>query len=187
VDSTGTLGLERGMNIPHPLLTLGAAALLLAACSGNSPFRRDAAPREADPTVTEAPGADVTRPIARGVAAQRGGALQPRGRTAAALDQTSDAERTAAAAAASSTEGRRLGETLAGLGAPAEPGFWLVTGLVEHAQPGRVVAPSGAALAVELRPSGGAAGGGSQMSLPAIRTLGLSLTELTTLQVFALD
>jgi hypothetical protein len=49
------------------------------------------------------------------------------------------------------------------------------------------VAPGGAALAVELRPSGGPAGGGSQISLPAVRTLGLPLAGLSTLQVFALD
>jgi hypothetical protein len=110
------------------ILTLGAAVLLLTACSGTSPFRRDAGPRGADPAVavTEAPGADVTRPVARGGGGQTAAAptaLQPRGRTAAALDRTSEAERAAAAAAASSTEGRRLGETLAGLGAPTEAGF----------------------------------------------------------------
>jgi len=182
------------MPLCRPCLILSVAAMFLTACAGSLPFRRDAPPRGSDPdvVVTEGPGADVLRPVARGgVAGAQGAgvpvALQPRGRTAEALDRTSEAERAAAAAAARSAEGRRLGETLAGLGAPTEPGFWLVTGLVDRARPGRVVAPSGATLAVELRPSGGAAGGGSQISLPAIRTLGLSLTGLTTLQVFALD
>jgi hypothetical protein len=159
-------------------------ALVVSACSGPLSLRRDARPA-GDPAVAvvQAPGSEVTRPVARGGA----GAIAPQGRTAAALDRTSEAERAAAAAAARSAEGRQLGETLAGLGAPGEPGFWLVTGLVDRVRPGRVVAPSGAALAVELRPSGGAVGGGSQISLPALRTLGLPLAGLSTLQVFALD
>jgi hypothetical protein len=163
-------------------------ALVVSACSGPLSLRRDARPA-GDPAVAvvQTPGSEVTRPVARGGAGAGAGAIAPQGRTAAALDRTSEAERAAAAAAARSAEGRRLGETLAGLGAPGEPGFWLVTGLVDRVRPGRVVAPSGAALAVELRPSGGAAGGGSQISLPALRTLGLPLAGLSTLQVFALD
>lgn len=193
VDKSGGVGLGRGVqNLTSLSFALGAS-LALSACSGSSIFRRDAAPRGADPSVAviEAPGAEITRPIARSGAesAPAPGApvIAPQGRTAAALDRTTEAERDAAATTARSAEGQRLGETLAALGAPGEAGFWLVTGLVDRARPGRVVAPSGATLAVELRPSGGAAGGGSQISLPALRMLGLPLTGLATLQVFALD
>lgn len=164
-----------------------AAAGAMAGCAGGLPFRRPAPPAE-DPSVTvvEAPGPAVIRPAARS-ATPRPAPLSPRGRTAEALDTTTPAQRAAAAAAARAAEGRPLGETLAGLGNPAEPGFWLVTGLVDRVRPGRVVAANGAALAVELRPSGGPAGAGSRISLPAIRALGLPLTELAMLRVFALD
>jgi hypothetical protein len=165
-----------------PLLSVA----LVAGCAGGLPWPRAAAPDPAPVAVTEAPGAEVVRPEARPPAGGSA-ALRPRGRTADALDTTTEAERAAAAEAARAAEGRALGEVLAGLGSPAEPGFWLVTGLTDQVRPGRVIAPSGAALAVELRPSGGPAGGGAQLSLAAIRALGLPLTELATLRVFALD
>lgn len=163
--------------------------MALAGCSGGLPFRRAAPPAEGPPVeVTVNPGPEVLRPQARpGGPAAAPSALTPRGRTAAALDTTTDAQRQAAAEGARSAEGHALGETLASLGNPAEAGFWLVTGLVDRARPGRVVASGGAALAVELRPSGGPAGAGSQISLPAIRALNLPLTGLAPLRVFALD
>lgn len=183
--------------IPAPVPALTLAALVLSACAGGFSFRR-AQPTDPSVQVVEGPGAEVIRPEARpGIQAgahpgSRPGsrataALQPRGRTAESLDSTSAAERTAATEAAARAQGRALGETLAGLGSPTEPGFWLLTGLVDRARPGRVTAPSGAAVAVELRPSGGPAAGGSQISLAAIRALGLPLTDLSTLRVFALD
>jgi hypothetical protein len=49
-----------------------------------------------------------------------------------------------------------------------------------------VVAATGAEAQVELLPSGGAPGSGSQLSLPAFRLLGLPLTALPELEVFAL-
>jgi len=167
----------------------------LSACAGGAPFgRAGPVPQPSgggDPVaVTEGPGPEVLRPAPRSAAptgAATPRAIPPRGRTAEALDTTTPAQRAAASAAARSAEGRRLGETLSGLGSPAEPGFWMVTGLVDRARAGRVVAASGAAVALELRPSGGPAGGGSQISLAAIRALGLPLTELSMLQVFALD
>lgn len=79
----------------------------------------------------------------------------------------------------------RLGETLAGLGAPGEPGLWLRTGLVQQTRAGRVVSAAGASVAVELRPSGAAPTAGSQISLAALRALGLPLTQLATLSVYA--
>ena len=167
-----------------------AAGLVLSGCAGGFSFRQDRAPdaERVDVAVTIDPGPDVVRPMPRGGRdAAPASALRPRGRTADALDTTTPAQRAAATEAARSSTGQRLGETLAGLGSPGETGFWLVTGLVSRERQGRLVAASGAAVAVELRPSGGPAGSGSRISLAALRALDLPLTELATLQVFALD
>ncbi len=136
-------------------------------------------------SVTVDPGDEVTRPARRagGTPAAR---TRPQGRTAEALDTTTAAER-AAATADAAARGTALGETLAGLGAPTEPGFWLRTGLVDRPRSGRVETASGARVALELRPSGNAPGAGSHISLAAMRALGVSLAELVTLRVFALD
>lgn len=174
-----------------PLLP-ATALLVLAACGGALPLARPAPPPAIPVAVIEDPGEDVLRPAAR---PRLAGALpatvapvpaRPQARTAEALDATSAAERAAARAVAPG-QGRRLGETLAGLGPPAEQGFWLRTGLVDRVRAGRAETASGAAVAVELRPSGGPAGGGSQISLAAMRALDLPLTGLATLAVFVLD
>lgn len=175
--------------LAFPSLIL-CAALVLSGCAGGLPFRQDRSSdaEQVNVAVTIDPGPEVVRPMPRaGGGRAAASPVQPRGRTAEALDTTTPAQRAAASEAARSTEGRRLGETLAGLGSPAEPGFWLVTGLVDRNRQGRLLAASGEAIAVELRPTGGAPGGGSRISLAAIRALGLPLTELSTLQVFALD
>ncbi|MGI1661145.1 hypothetical protein ACRDNQ_02805 [Palleronia sp. KMU-117] len=105
-------------------------------------------------------------------------------RTAEQFDTTTPEER-AAAAARGTAGGTLLGETVASLGNPAEPGFWLVTPLVASATTGRVVsAATGQAVEVELRPSGGAEGAGSELSLAAIRLLGVPLTDLVVLRVY---
>lgn len=127
------------------------------------------------------PGADTTRPQARPGDTPR---PPPGARTAEAFDTTTAAQR-AAAVQAAPTAGAVLGQTVASLGNPAEPGFWLRTGLVQTVTPGRVSAGSGAGVAVELRPSGNPAGGGSQLSLAAFRALNLSLTDLHRLEVSA--
>jgi hypothetical protein len=109
----------------------------------------------------------------------------PAGRTAAALDTTTPEER-AAAVAPASADGRLLGTTLASLGDPAAPGFWMATPLVTAVTQGQVRhAPSGASVRLELRPSGGAPGSGSQLSLAAFRALELPLTALPELEVRA--
>ena len=78
-----------------------------------------------------------------------------------------------------------LGETLAGLGAPTDRGLWLATGLVATPTPGRIETASGGALEVELRPTGAAPSAGSQFSLQAMQALGLPLSQLATLRVYA--
>jgi hypothetical protein len=132
-----------------------------------------------DGAVTAGP--ETPRPSARPV-----GVPPPAGaRTAAAFDTTTQAERAAAQAAPASGT-RALGTTIASLGSPAEPGFWLRTALVTAITPGVVIhTPTGARLRLELRPSGGVAGSGSQLSLPAFRAMNLPLTGLPELQVEA--
>jgi hypothetical protein len=105
--------------------------------------------------------------------------------TADAFDTTTEAERAAARAAAQPAGAARLGRTVATLGNPADPGFWIETPLVTSVQPGRVVAvATGEGVAVELRPIDGPASAGSRISLPALRLLGVALTGLHELDVF---
>lgn len=131
------------------------------------------------------PGPDTTRPQTRPGDTAAGGVAPPaNARTADAFDTTTAAERAAATQAAPAA-GAALGETVASLGNPAEPGFWLRTGLVTEVTQGRISTSGGASVAVELRPSGAAAGSGSQISLAALRALNLSLTDLHRLQVVA--
>jgi hypothetical protein len=140
--------------------------------------------RDRDPAMSaQVAGADTPRPEGR---PGSGGIAPPAGaRTAEAFDTTTAEERVAALAAPA-TGTRSLGTTIASLGSPADAGFWLRTPLVTAVTPGRVThAPSGASVRVELRPSGGAAGSGSQLSLPAFRAMELPLTGLPELRVEA--
>nr|WP_246849340.1 D-galactarate dehydratase [Rubellimicrobium arenae] len=77
----------------------------------------------------------------------------------------------------------QLGTTVASLGSPANPGLWLETPLVSEPTQGRVEY-NGQSVALELRPSGGEPGSGSQISLEAMRALGAPLTGLPELTVF---
>lgn len=159
---------------------LGLALLGLAACGLSLPQGRDA-PRAVDDDVdvrVAQAGPGTARPEAR-PGAPAGGpltALQP-----AAAPPSGTA---GGAVAASAPSGAELGRTIASLGAAAEPGLWLATGLVTEVTPGIVRhEPSGASVRVELRPSGRAPGSGSELSLSAFRALGLSLTDLPELVV----
>ncbi|MEZ5912888.1 MAG: D-galactarate dehydratase [Paracoccaceae bacterium] len=109
----------------------------------------------------------------------------PGANTADALDTTTEAERAAALDAGPTSGERELGTTVASLGSPTEPGFWMKTPLVSAPARGRVVTVTGESVAVDLIPSGGPAGGGSQLSLAAFRALGLSLTGLPQVTVFS--
>ena len=106
--------------------------------------------------------------------------------TAEQFDTTSQADRTAALAPVKPAGERALGKTIATLGNPTDPGFWLETPLVSERTQGRVVyAPTGKSVAVELIPIQGAATSGSRISLPAMRLLGAPLSGLPELTVFA--
>lgn len=102
------------------------------------------------------------------------------GQAAAALDDSTAAEK--AAAVAEPVAGARvLGKTTVALGSPAEQGFWLKSPLVAAAGKGKVETAGGASVAVDLQPGSG----GSLLSLAAYRALGLSLTDLPEVTVFA--
>lgn len=101
------------------------------------------------------------------------------GQSAAVLDQTTEAEKVAALAEASGA--RELGTVVAALGSPAEQGFWLSADIIATVAQGRVETASGTTVAVELRPGTG----GALLSLAAYRALGLALTDLPELTVFA--
>ena len=102
-------------------------------------------------------------------------------RTVEEFDTTTEADR--AAAVAAPVGGQQLGTTIASLGSPTEPGIWLRTGLVTELVQGRVEF-QGVSVNVELRPSGGPASAGSQISLAAMRLLGAPLTGLPELVVY---
>lgn len=105
-------------------------------------------------------------------------------RTVSEFDTTTEEDRNAALAKPAAATSTELGTTLATLGSPADPGIWLKTPLVTSLVAGRVDY-QGASVNLELRPSGGEAGSGSQISLPAMRLLGAPLTGIIELKVFA--
>lgn len=79
----------------------------------------------------------------------------------------------------------RLGTTVASIGAADEPGFWIKTPLVNAQASGRLFYPaSGRTVQVQLIPSGGASGSGSQVSLAALRLLDAPLDGLPELVVY---
>ena len=152
------------------ILTLPALVLpaLLAACAQQA--SQSSAPKPA-PTAPTATSATLRPPN--------------NARTEEQFDTTSADERSAAAAAPAAAE-RNLGSTVASLGDPTDPGFWLETPLVSSVTKGRVVYPAnGKSAQVELRPIEGPASGGSRISLPAMRLIGAPLTDLPTLTVYA--
>lgn len=103
------------------------------------------------------------------------------GATAATLDTTTAEQKQAALAAPVATGEKALGKVAVSLGSPAEPGIWLRGALVTAPGKGRVVTAGGQSVAVDLLPGAGAA----QLSLAAYRALGLSLTDLPEVSVFA--
>lgn len=107
-------------------------------------------------------------------------------RTAEQFDTTTVEQRAAAGAAPSSGGEVRLGETVASLGDPTQPGFWIKSPLVKTAGPGRIEYPAtGKSAVVELIPMGGPSSGGSQVSLAALRLLEAPITDLPMLIVYA--
>jgi uncharacterized lipoprotein YajG len=75
--------------------------------------------------------------------------------------------------------------TVASLGNPSRPGFWLETPLVSVPTKGRMLyLATGKSVVVDLIPTDDATGG-SRISLAALRLLGAALTGLPELIVYA--
>ncbi|MGY6549275.1 MAG: hypothetical protein ACXIU7_09755 [Roseinatronobacter sp.] len=168
------------------ILAFGSVlGLVLSGCGPLRDLRGGSQPTGSPEAVTaQTPQADTVRPQARPASGAPAAALGRAGLTPAALDRTTEAER-AAALAPPAGRTQFLGETLASLGSPSEPGLWLRTGLVNTTTRGRVeLADGSGSMRVELRPSGAGPGAGSQMSLAAFTTLALPLTQLVALRVF---
>lgn len=103
-----------------------------------------------------------------------------------ALDVATSQERLAASQRVKLTSSKYLGSTIASLGNPAETGFWLKTPLVEKTQPGRIVSrETGKSVNVTLMPLE-TQGSGSQVSLSAMRLMGVSLIGLPEINVYPL-
>lgn len=141
-------------------VALGSVTLGLSGCGMMKPSKPPAAAVE--------PAAPVAQPVI-GV-----------GASAAALDQSTAAERAAAVAAKPAGGERVLGSAVVALGSPAEQGLWVKSALVVTPAKGRVVTESGASVAVDLLPGTGAA----SLSLAAFRALGLGLTDLPEVTIY---
>lgn len=182
-------------------LVLFAPALALAGCAGMQadslrPASKPAAPAAgvtqaaavAPPVAPPAP-EDLPPPAPEEVKAAAAITRAPKPRpaaraTAAQLDTTTRAQKVAAAAPAEKPEAK-LGTTIASLGDPTEPGFWIKTPLVKDRRIGRIVNPvNGKSAKVDLIPLPGPSTAGSQVSLPALQLLGVSLTELPEIEVW---
>ncbi|TMM55622.1 hypothetical protein FDT80_05170 [Sulfitobacter sabulilitoris] len=133
----------------------------------------DLATRPAPGPATDAAPAQTRRP-----------APPPPGATTPEQFDTTTAAQRAEAAAVRPDGARVLGTTIASLGSPTEPGFWLKTPLVTTETPGRVTNPAtGKSAAVTLIPIPGPPTAGSRMSLPALRLIGAQLGALTPVEV----
>jgi hypothetical protein len=146
--------------------------LTLSACGGQ--FSSPLAGIMKTPHTQEA---QLDEPVAEPSVVAAGGG----GRSADALDNTTEAEKQAAKAAPAG--GAVLGTTVASLGDPTEQGFWLRTPLVNVETQGSVETESGAVVRVKLIPINGPPSAGSRISLAAMRALNLGLTDLATLTV----
>ena len=164
-------------------LTLTVFAAALSACT---PGATTSTSRPAtQSTAAEAPKTDLTAAqVAAATAITRAPAPRPAARATAAQLDTTTAEQRSAAAKPSEAAERKLGTTVASLGNPSEGGFWIKTPLVKERGIGRIVNPAnGKSAKVDLIPLDGA-GTGSQVSLPAMQLLGISLTDLPTIEVY---
>lgn len=153
--------------VPALALTLSGCALLQKPGAESRPGPVTG-PSEVQPATEFAPAVGTT-------------ALGARAVSAAALDKTTAEEKAAALTAPAAGGERQLGKVVVALGPPAEQGIWLSTTLVGAVTQGRITTAEGRSLAVELRPGTGAA----LLSLAAYQALGLPLTSLPEITVFA--
>ncbi|GAA6174993.1 hypothetical protein [Sulfitobacter pacificus] len=164
------------------LVVSGVLVALLSGCSTVGGFlRKGPAPSDVVTGETIPIAAEVeTAALAPATAAPP---PPPAARTVEALDTTTPEQRAAAVAPAQSPS-KALGKTVVSLGSPTEPGLWMKTPLVKDEAQGRVTNPAnGKSSLVTLLPLDGPSTAGSRMSLPALRLIGASLTDLTEVQV----
>ncbi len=104
------------------------------------------------------------------------------------FDTTTASARAEAVKEAEKSNGAKyLGQTIASLGPPSEPGIWMKTPLVKSAVKGRVDYPAkGTSVVVELVPLDASQGAGSQISLAAMRLIEADLTGLPEVKVYQL-
>ena len=151
-------------------LSLSACALLVAGCA-DFPLAPQGAVQTAAPAAAAPPAS--TRPPLTGAP-----------RTVDDFDRVSAEERQAAIAPPSAAAGS-IGSTIASLGDPGRPGFWMETPLVRSPTRGSVLyRPRGRRLNLDLIPIDGPASGGSRLSLSAMRMLDAPLTGLPRVDVF---
>lgn len=189
-------------------VTLLLTVLMLAGCAGDGPGITGGGNSAPD---AEKPNANDTKPATDGegnAAETDSGNDAPErtpeapvttapppaedARTVEEFDTTTPEERAEAAAPApaptptpEAAGDGRLGTTVASIGAADEPGFWIKTPLVSEGGSGRLFYPaSGRTVQVQLIPSGGSAGSGSQVSLAALRLLDAPLDGLPELVVY---
>lgn len=130
-----------------------------------------------------------TRPRARPEAADTRVAPPPEetARTEEQFDTTTKEARSAALQTPQSGSEQSLGTTIASLGAPTEPGFWMKTPLVAKEIRGRVRYPAtDKSVQLTLIPIDGPTTAGSRISLAALRLIEAPLTGLPEVEVFAL-
>lgn len=157
-------------------LTLLLPVLLIAACSS--------APKAPVDPPTGAGAEGQVRPMIRPIGLGR--TVPKEATTAEQFDVTTEAERKAAAEVPAAAEEAARGLTIASLGDPSQPGFWMKTPLVEVQTKGRVVYPgTGKSVQVDLIPIDGTASAGSRLSLAAFRVIEAPLTELPEVEVFS--
>lgn len=172
------------MTLTRPLAPLFACTFLIA-CEGGfqNPFDQAEEPA---PIIVEEAAVDAPLDATGGAVVAAPATVEPgaAGASADALDTTTEAEKEAATAVSVPTSGL-LGETVASLGDPTKPGFWLKTPLVTEEREGRIEREGGAVAQVTLLPLDGPGTGGSQISLSAMRALDIGLTDLATLKVYS--
>jgi hypothetical protein len=151
--------------------------LFALALTGCGLFEKGA--ESSTPTLVTGPSDPL--PATEMAAAASSTALGARAASAEALDTTTSEEKAAALAAPAAGGERELGKTTVALGPPAEQGLWLSTTLVDKVVQGRIETAAGKSLALELRPGTG----GALLSLAAFQALGLSLTDLPEVKVYA--
>lgn len=153
-----TMYMIRALTVPLAILTLSGCAVFSPAAVGAPPAPAVAAPPP-DPE----------------------GVLGANSQSADALDQSSAADIAAATAVSEPAGARELGRVVVALGSPAEQGFWIKTALATAPGKGRVVTTGGQSVNVDLIPGTG----GALLSLAAFRQLGLGLTDLPDVTVYA--